>query len=195
MRAGQRAAHGAALLLVLSGAAAACPTAADLETGITFADSDGDFLKLQTAGEDVVTASFFLAEDVTARRVVGRKFGAYIVSFGGGRIGVEYTWERGEDALPYPQLGLSETFPLTITFGRMARAGRFTIRVDDTSGAVKLGGCQLETWALFAGWENEDGIAQGTHFHWFPSLGAGVPVARMNGNRVTRRKDYVGIEW
>ncbi|MEL6689412.1 MAG: hypothetical protein AAFP28_03755 [Pseudomonadota bacterium] len=196
MRASQRAAHGAALLLVLSLPAAACPTAADLEAGVTFV-ADGGQLDHQTQiGANVIAVQSVNEIGSSERTNSARSVhSVYVLTAESEGLDQKYTWTDGVEALAYPRLGLAAEYPVRASFESYDIPGLFSIRVGDTAGAIRLSGCQLEMWEVLTEFNFGGGRRFGTGYQWFPALGTGVPVVWTRNGIPTQWTKFVEMNW
>ncbi|MEM1374436.1 MAG: hypothetical protein AAGF78_08665 [Pseudomonadota bacterium] len=195
MRASQRAAHGAALLLVLTGAARACPLATDLAEGIAFVERKGALTLLRAAGEDVVAMKELDALGQSKRNGGHALYGLYPLSTQAEEAVFRFTWPEGLDTLPHPQLGLTVELPVIIGQDALTFPAIFTMAVGDSPAALRLAACTLEMWGILTEVELQPEVGFATFHYWFPSLGIGVP-ARTEINGVVKESyDYVGLEW
>lgn len=195
MRASQRAAHGAALFLVLSSAAVGCPVADDLEDGIAFVQADGDSLFTQALGENILKQQGFDRSGTPDEATTDAKYGLYLLSSEGPDWRTRYEWPAGLNALPHPQLGLSEDLALLITQRQVTLPAIFSIDVGDTPAGLKLSGCDMEIWGVRTRVQLDDDNSFSTFSYWFPALGTAVPAHQNVNGEVTETIEYVGMEW
>ena len=172
-----------------------CPVADDLEKGVAFVQADGDVLLVEALGEGIVNQQGFDGSGAPEEASTDAKYGLYLLSSEGPDWRSRYEWPAGLDALPYPQLGLSEELALLITQRNVTLPAIFSIDVGDTPAGLKLSDCDMEIWGVRTRVQLDDDNSFSTFSYWFPALGTAVPARQNVNGEVTETIEYVGIEW
>ena len=202
MRACGRIAHGAAVFLVLSGAAAACPTAEEIDgNGVYFIHSDGlRELHFVLDGSEALVEGGLIAKTVwddqgmpTGETSLAL-YGLYPTSSVVGEH-VNSMFYDDEVARPVPQRGMTVEVAVDIKQRRIETSGVMTLTVDDTPAGVKFGDCTLEVWAAAYRVDLGDEKSFGARVHWFPTLGTGFEVQSTLNGELGAARTVVGLDW
>ena len=194
MRASQRAAHGAkvlpvlirsiALFVVLASPAAACPTAADLDRGISFIREDGSRQDHRRTGDGWV--------EVGHVRAVGSQIGWSLTAYGvqtlEDHFGAERpdAWEILQGPTPNfdaPQLGTQTQRTRAQSLGQstqMQFQTRIVLRTQEVPTRKRISGCDLEVYRVGT-FEQGPALTVFRAYDYFPELGTGVLVGMRVG--------------
>ncbi|MEO1796301.1 MAG: hypothetical protein AAFR53_04715 [Pseudomonadota bacterium] len=182
-------------LACLSAPALACPSAEDLARGVAFI-TDRGFLEVHVArGEGLVETERLTQSGGATGTSSTALYGLYLLASETDGLSFRYTWPAGIDALPYPQLGLSEEIALITEQDEFPFPGIFQVSAGETPIQSRFGDCTLETWGIATEVTLEEETGYATFFHWYPALGTGVPVRWSENGEETGRQSIMGLDW
>jgi len=162
------------ILAALAGPVAACPTAADLDRGVTFVRQDGsrqDHRRLESGLIEighVRPSGVQVGWSLTA-------YGLHVLEAATG--GTTPIWSVEQSDAPAPQLDVMQRTTRPTEGPLILQMATYT---QPVSVVKKIGLCELEVWRV-AQYTNGAALVNFRAFDWYPTLGTGVVVGMRMG--------------